>query len=300
MLWLLGAVVSAILIVLVLDRPMRQWRALSLAAMAARKRKDWTAAANLYREATEAAGRLKEPVRTKLQAEVEIELAGVLHRQGRFRDAAEMFRKGYSKVVLDCWRARLIVCQGYLSWGDLATDEGNYAEAEEHYRQAVKSCESVGNTAGIIFALQRLADSLIRQERKTDAEDVIQRAIALESQGVADRLGRQGQRPAQSGAVSMSVPDLYFCREDYAEARRLYRETVSFWERQATKPDNVDVGHLQMRLALAESRSGDDAAAQEMWERAASTFAREWGEGHPKVTAARLEKMRVKVLAETE
>src|SRR5690348_17468966 len=52
-----------------------------------------------------------------------------------------------------------------------ATDEGSYGDAEEHYRLAVKSCESIGNTAAIVFALQRLADSLIRQRRRGEAEE---------------------------------------------------------------------------------------------------------------------------------
>jgi tetratricopeptide (TPR) repeat protein len=288
--WLIGAVAAAILMVLLLDRPVRQWRKFSLAAMQARKRKDWTAAANAYRDALEAVGRLKEPSRSKLQAETQVELAGVLHRQGRLKDANEMFRKGYSKLVIDCWRARLIACQGYLYWGDLATDEGSYGDAEEHYRLAVKSCESIGNTAAIVFALQRLADSLIRQRRRGEAEDVIRRAIALESQGVS-------QTHAGNPAASLSVPDLYFCREDYDQARRLYREKVDFWERQRARPENVDVGYLQMRLAVAEARTGHYASALEMWEHAASTLAQEWGEGHPKVSAARLAKAAIPELA---
>ena len=88
----------------------------------------------------------------------------------------------------------------------------------------------------------------------------------------------------------MSMPDLYFCREQYDDARRLYREKVEYWEKQVTRPDNINVGHLQMRLAFSEARTGSVAAAFEMYARAEATFQREWCGLHPKVTAARMAK----------
>ena len=229
-----------------------------------------------------AAGKLKEPTRSRLKAETEIEWASVLHRQGRMQEAGEMFQRGYSQAVADCWRAKLIACQGYLHWGDLCTDEGRYGEAEQHYRQALRSFEKISNPVGSIFALLRLGDASIRQGRRKEAEEAIQRAIALESQVV-----HEDDHPAEQAVISMSLPDLHFCREDYEKARQLYRESVASWERQVARPDHIDLGHLQMRLALAEARTGHQAEANEMYARAESTYAREWGEGHPKTTAAR-------------
>jgi hypothetical protein len=98
---------------------------------------------------------------------------------------------------------------------------------------------------------------------------------------------REGKNPAEHHVISWSLPDLHFCREQYEDARRLYREKVEFWEKSVTRPDNIDLGHLQMRLAVCEERTGHRDAAIEMYTRAASTFAREWGEEHPKTVAAR-------------
>jgi tetratricopeptide (TPR) repeat protein len=287
MVWLFGALSAGLVAFFFLNRPLRQWRGLSLAAMNARQHRDWTAAGKFYREALRSAGKLKEPLRSKLEGETEIEWAGVLHRQGKLQEAGEMFRSGYLKVAGDNWRARLIMSQGYLCWGDLCADEGRYGEAEQHYRQALKSNEAMGNLAGNIFALQRLGDALIRQERRQDAEEAIQCANSLESEVVHEQLVKEGKNPVEHPVISMSLPDLHFCRENYGEARRLYREKVEFWERQVTRPNSVDVGHLQMRLALAEARTGHPAEALEMYARAALTFEREWGEGHPKTVAAR-------------
>jgi tetratricopeptide (TPR) repeat protein len=287
MVWLFGALSAGLVGFFFLNRPLRQWRGLSLAAMHARQRRDWATAGKFYGEALRAAGKLNQPLRSKLEGETEIEWACVLHRQGKLREAGERFRSGYSKVVEDNWRARLTVSQGYFYWGDLCTDEGRNAEAEQHYRQALKSNEAMGNLAGSIFALQRLADALIRQERRRDAEEAIQRAITLESQAVHEHLVKQGKNPAEDPVIPMSLPDLHFCRENYREARRLYREKVQFWERQVNRPDNVELGRLQMRLALAEAQTGHMADALGIYAEAASTFEREWGEEHPKAIAAR-------------
>ena len=103
---------------------------------------------------------------------------------------------------------------------------------------------------------------------------------------MAENLVRQGKNPATHSVISMSMPDLHFCRQQYEDARRLYQEKVAFWEKQVTRPDNIDVGHLQMRLALSEAKTGHRAEAIEMYTRAESTFQREWCEGHPKAVAA--------------
>jgi tetratricopeptide (TPR) repeat protein len=286
MFWIVAAVVVVILLFVFINRPRRMVVSLSRAALRCRMRKDWAAAAKLYRLGHDTAGTLKEPLKSKLQAQIEILWASLLHRQGKMREAEDLFRQGFSKATVESRPEHALVYQGYLCWGDLCTDEGRYHDAEVHYRQALEGDEKAGNIGGAIFDLQRLADSLIRQEQRDEAEVVIHRAIALETQVVHENLVRQGKNPAEHPVISMSLPDLHFCREQYEDARRLYQEKVAFWEKQVTRPDNIDVGHLQMRLALAEARTGHRAEAIEMYTRAESTFQREWCEGHPKAMAA--------------
>jgi tetratricopeptide (TPR) repeat protein len=287
MIWIAVAVVVVILLFVFVRSPVRLVYALLRAAMLSRERKDWETAARLYRQAHDVAGKLKGPsLRSKLQGKVEVLWASLLHRQGKMREADEMFRQGFSKVHVGSRRESMLVYHGYLSWGDLCTDEGRYHDAEVHYRQALAGDEKGGNIGGTIFDMQRLSDALIRQERREEAEEVIHRAIALETRVVHENLVRQGKNPATHSVISMSMPDLHFCRQQYEDARRLYQEKVAFWEKQVTRPDNIDVGHLQMRLALSEAKTGHRAEAIEMYTRAESTFQREWCEGHPKAVAA--------------
>jgi tetratricopeptide (TPR) repeat protein len=139
----------------------------------------------------------------------------------------------------------------------------------------------------MIFDLQRLGDSLIRQGRRDDAEEAINQAIALETQVVHEQMTREGKDPGQHRIISWSMPDLYFCREQYEDARKIYQQKVEHWETSVTRPDNIDLGHLQMRLAMSNLKTGRRADALAMYTRAEKTFEREWAVGHPKIAAAR-------------
>ena len=201
------------------------------------------------------------------------------------READDQFRQGFSHTRAADTHPEMR--PAYLIWGDLCTDQGRHPEAEQHYRTALAGEEQIGNLAGMIFDLQRLGDSLIRQERRDEAEEVINRAIVLETQVVHQQMAREGKNPGQHRVISWSLPDLHFCRQQYEDARRLYREKVEYWEKSVTRPDNINLGHLQMRLAFSEARTGHRAEAIEMYTRAEKTFEREWCEGHLKVLAAR-------------
>jgi len=288
MLWIVAVAAAVILLFIFLNSPARLAIALTRTAMHARNRKDWTRAAKFYREALATAARLKDPLKSRIEGQIQIQFASLLYRQGRMRDAEDLFRQGYSKVEVPAnYREYQVAQQGFLYWGDLYTDEGRHYEAELQYRKALEGDERTGNLGMTIFDLQRLSDSLILQERRQDAEEVINKTIALETRVIHESLIRQGKNPAEHPVISMNMPDLHFCREQYEDARRLYREKVEYWERQVTRPDNIDVGRLQMRLALAEAQTGHRAEALEMYTRAESTFQREWCEEHPKAAAAR-------------
>lgn len=286
MVWALSAAaIAVILIFAFLNSPKRKAIALSFSAMHAHRRRDWVAAGRFYRESHDAASKLKEPGKSRLESQIEIQWAGVLHRQGKLREAEDLIRRGLSKAKAARIR-EFEIAQGYLCWGDVCADEGRYREAEDHYRKALEGDERGGNLAGTIFDLQRLGDSLIHQERRVEAEEILSRAMVLETQVVHAQLANEGKNPAQHPVISMSLPDVHFCREQYEDARRLYREKVNFWEKQVTRPDNVDLGRLQMRLAFAEARTGHSEEAIEMFSRAEATFTREWGERHPKAVLA--------------
>lgn len=288
MIWIIVAVIAAAGITIFWNSPTRKASTLSLLAERELKRRNWQAAERLLRDSLEIAQRMGEPGRSRAQALIEIEYAESVYRQGRLREAEDLLRKGVAKGGACYPKGHAFVQNGYLRWGDLCIDEQRYSEAESHYRKALAGDEHTGNKAMTIFDLQRLGDALIRQQRREEAREVIERAIALETEVAHEQLVREGKNPGEFVVTSMSMPDLYFCREQYEDARRLYREKVEHWDKQLTRPDNVDLGHLQMRLAFSEAQTGDVTAATEMYTRAEATFRREWSESHPKVGAARL------------
>ena len=288
MLWALGAVVVAALAFAFINRPARLARTLSSAAHHACGKKDWAAAAKFLRLGHEEAGKMQEPLKSRMEAVIEIQWAAVLYRQGQIGEAEDMVRQGLVKGRRALPPESPVLLQGELIWGDLCTDEGRHPEAEQHYRKVLEADEECGNLAAVIFNLQRLADSLIHQGRRIEAEAEIHRAIVVETRVVCQQLLSRGKNPAEHPVISMNQPDLHFCREEYEEARRLYREKVEFWEAQPACPEQIDLGRLQMRLALAEARTGHLAEAIEVYTRAELTLQREWCEQHPKVAAARL------------
>jgi tetratricopeptide (TPR) repeat protein len=287
MVWVFSvAALVALLLYVFLHSAKRQAIAREFAATHACRARDWDLAAKFYREGHEAAHKLKDPSRSRLESQIELQWASVLHRQGKMRDAEEMLRRGISKAKA-AGLPEYQVAQGYLCWGDLCADESRFQEAEGYYRRALEGDDKAGNLGASVFDLQRLGDSLLHQERRAEAEEIINQAIMMEIKVVHAQLTNEGKNPVEHPVVSMSLPDLHFCREQYNDARRLYREKVNFWEKQVTHPDNIDVGRLQMRLAYSEARTGHAEEAIEMYARAEATFAREWGERHPKAALAR-------------
>ena len=278
-------IIAALLVLLFVGMPTRRAIALTIAAQRACKRRDYQTAARNFRDAHATAGKLREPKKSLIESQIEIAWATLLYRQSKLAEAEDMLRRGFSRTrTAGCYPR---MKPAYVVWGDLCVDQGRHIEAEGHFRTALEGEEQIGNKAGMIFDLQRLGDSLIRQGRREEAEEVLNRAIVLETEVVHAQMARQGKEPGTQRIIAWSLPDLHFCREQYEDARKLYSEKVEYWEKSVTRPDNIDLGHLQMRLAMSDERTGHRAEAIEMYTRAEQTFVREWGDGHPKIAAAR-------------
>src|SRR5215469_1612155 len=97
--WVLGAgAFIAILLFVYFRSSRRKAIARGFSAMHACQRRDWEFAEQLYREGHGAAGNLKDPTRSRLESQIEIQWANVLHRQGKMREAEELIRRGISKA----------------------------------------------------------------------------------------------------------------------------------------------------------------------------------------------------------
>jgi tetratricopeptide (TPR) repeat protein len=248
---------------------------LSSAAYKASVRKDWAQATRLLGLAREEAAKVKEPLRLQLTAVVELQLGTILYQQGKFEEAEDLLRQGLVKGRSTLAEDAEVLRHATRTWGDLCSDSGRHGEAEQHYRRLLAADELRGNRGAMIFDLQRIADCLVCQERLSEAEGEMSRAMKIEAAIV------------KGNPISMCLPDVHFCRGEYEEARRLYRVKVEFWERQPARPEEIDLGRLQMRLAFSEASTGHTAEAAEMYARAEATFQRDWSAEHPKALAAR-------------
>jgi tetratricopeptide (TPR) repeat protein len=265
--------------------------------MRARHNKAWARAADFLARSREAADKLTEPLRSRIQSQIEIQWAEILYRQGHLDGAEDMMRRGLSVGERFFAPQSEMLLQGYGCWGDLCSDQGRLLDAEGHYRKALEGHELGNDAAGIMFDLQRLGECLMRQQRSEEAERVILRAIAAETRSAREFAVKRGMDPDRYQLTPISLPNLHFCREEYDDARRLFRAQVEHWATQEKRPDNIDLGQMQMRLALAEARAGHLEEAGNAYEQAATCFAGEWCEGHPKAVAAREAKAALGVAA---
>jgi tetratricopeptide (TPR) repeat protein len=278
MVWVTAALAGILICFLVFVRtPMRRAIALNLAAQRAGRRKDFRSAIAYCRASYQAADKVKEPDRSQAQAKTQILLATLLYRQGSMREAEKLFERGFARTrEAGCYPE---MKPAYVVWGDLCTDQGRDEEAEQYYNLALQGEKQIGNIGGLVFGYQRMGDCLLRQGKREPAEEALQLAMAAETSIVQP----QGDSPV----ISWVLPDLHFCREEYEIAGTLYREKVEHWEKQAARPELIDLGRLQMRLAECHAQAGHRVEAMAMYSRAEHTFAQDWGAGHPKIEAAR-------------
>jgi len=276
MIWALAVIaIGAIAFFIWMNRPSRLVITLSSAADGATNKKDWAGAAKLLKLAREKATTLKDPLCSTMTAVIELQWGTMLYRQGKFEEAEELLRQGLVKARAGLPPGANVLMYGDVAWGDLCTDSGRHEEAEQHYRRVLHVNEDRGNIGGAIFDLQRVADCLIRQERRIEALCEIRRGLEMEAKIV------------KGDPVSMVQPDLVFCREEYEEARKLYRAKAEMWEREGNVPDMIDLGRLYLRLAVSEARTGHTAEANEAFAQAEKAYQRTLAEDHPKLTAAR-------------
>jgi tetratricopeptide (TPR) repeat protein len=165
-------------------------------------------------------------------------------------------------------------------------DRGDYATAQQYLQKAIVQREKTGNQGWMIMELQTLGDVLLRQQKFDEAEQILIRANDTEKRVTHESLVRQGKDPGSMVIISMSQPDVYFSQRRWTEALKVYQEKVTHWERSLTRPDNVDLGHLQMRLAEVQTNLGDASAAAESYRHAAESFQRDWTGEHPRVALA--------------
>jgi tetratricopeptide (TPR) repeat protein len=158
--------------------------------------------------------------------------------------------------------------------GDAAMAKKQYPQAEQAYRQALNFAESHWKKdARVSGALIKLAESCNAQGKKEDAEVYANHAVATLSEA------RKAHKPKDtseeylqqdvSAATLDKAGDIFAANQAYAEAEKMYLETIKIREDYATekepaKPTNEDffrflaqsLGNARAKVADSEDKLG--------------------------------------------
>jgi len=170
-------------------------------------------------------------------------------------------------------------------WGDLAFDASDFADAEEHFRAAAVAIEFSEHPSRALACLKRLGDVLLAQRRYDDARAVIEKGIEFERRMLADTL--QPAETEESTVIAMAIPDLALARRDFANAERLYREKVEFYEESDPSLSDADLTRYQFHLATAQRELGRVQDALLTLHAAVESAERDFGTEHPRTENAR-------------
>jgi tetratricopeptide (TPR) repeat protein len=162
----------------------------------------------------------------------------------------------------------------FIADGDAAMAKKQYPQAEQAYRQALNFAESHWKKdARVSGALIKLAESCNAQGKKEDAEVFANRAVATLSEA------RKAHKPKDaseeylqqdvSAATLDKAGDIFAANQAYAEAEKMYLETIKIREDYATekepaKPTNEDffrflaqsLGNARAKVADSEDKLG--------------------------------------------
>jgi tetratricopeptide (TPR) repeat protein len=282
--WWIAGIVLLALTLLFFRSKTRGFLGLWVRAEGAFARRSWQEAESLYRQTLAVASR-RNP-QSNYCRHCQVQIARIRYRLGELDEAESLFQEALTGWQPDAPQVFDDLCFGHVTWGQLCLDRGRYAEAQEHMRKATLLRENQGNRGWLIMELQALGDALLRQDKFDEAEQVLTRCNDLERQVIHESLVSEGKNPGAAVMISMSQPDVYFSQRRWPEALKVYQEKVTHWERSLTRPDNVDVGHLQMRLGEVQAHLGDASAAAETYRHAAESFKRDWSGEHPRVARA--------------
>jgi tetratricopeptide (TPR) repeat protein len=252
-------------------------------ARQAAERKDWARSEVQYAQTFRAIKLLKEPANTRYLRTASVGLAGVFHRRGKFQEADELLS---AVVQLNAPANRFEstdMALAHDTLGQLRLDQGRYVEAQQAFERALQICEDIGDKTLIVMELQRLGDAFLRQSQFEQAQQVLLRANDVEREVTSELLRRTGKDPTGYVMTSFSQPEIYFSQQKWSDALPAFESKVSSWERAVTRPDNVDLGALQMRLADIQGRLGDSQTSTETYRRALGTIRRDWTDNHPRV-----------------
>ena len=202
-------------------------------------------------------------------------LAALLYRQGRYREALPLFLRVLS-LSEQMWGPEhhlTTVCINNLA--GLYDSLGQYADGEPLYLRALAIRErTLGpDKVGTAQILHNLALNYTRQARHTEAESLLRRALAIRERSLA------ADHPL-TASTRNNLARVLEGQGRYAEAEPLYRSALATYEK-ALGPEHPDTALVCQNLAGLLRATGRPDEAEKMEARA-----REIREAHARRNAA--------------
>ncbi len=124
--------------------------------------------------------------------------------------------------------------------GNIALDQGEYAEARRLYSESLAIKERLGDQGGRAMTLHQLGNIAKDQGEYEEA-----RRLYSESLTISERLGNQGGRAGTLHQLGMIAQD----QGEYEEARRLYSESLTISERLGNQGGRANTLHQLGNIA---------------------------------------------------
>ena len=140
------------------------------------------------------------------------------------------------------------------SLGDVARVQGEYEQAERHYRDAIAQLRALGARSALAVSENNLGLALLRQGRYREARDVLEAG--------AHKLVAIGRRSGQAWAAAVLLP-CYAALGDWAT-----------WDDTMVRAQALleETGYIELDIALMTELAGEKAQAADHPERATAAY----------------------------
>ncbi len=248
----------------------------------------------------------------KLRTELQLTLAGIYRELGQFQRAQSLVEGAAGEAEVDAG-------QMTLEHGRLAFAQGRYEDAEQALRTALTGIGDDPEQRGLrAETLSLVAETLAAMDRKDEAAELIEQAIALDQGDQRQSLalardlavrahiafGRGQLDPAQQGLrealrlrdeqlgtshtlVATSQHDLavVLLQQNLAEEARALLESALATRRRLLGEQHPQVASSLFNLGVAARRLADRDAARDLYQRAADILAPQFPQGHPELAS---------------
>ncbi len=175
--------------------------------------------------------------------------------QRRYTDAIEAYGHAFKQIVASEGDKTIPAAQRMVDLGDAYYLDGQYKQAEGHYRQAIINITNAFDSIHQDLALPRthLADICARTGNLDEAEQLYRDAIGV--------FVDQSRSESIDYALAVSkLGDLYRKRGRYKAAEDEYRKALGQWENMTIgHPQNVALCHANLGLMIAKQKRYPEA-----------------------------------------